>query len=138
MQRDTRKLAGKPAVGVHGHAHVVGLGREHDVTEVAVLEVAHEARGAQGHLLGKRQVVTGVELTVDGASVHADADGDARRTGGVDHGVHLVPRADVARVDAQTRRTQLAGAHGKTVVKVNVGHHGHRAGAAQLREAVEG
>ena len=110
---------------------------EHDVVEATLAEVLHVGGGGRDELLRQREVLARVDLGIERAGVHADADGDPPASGFVDHGVHAVERADVAGVYAKRSRASARRLYGKPVVEVDVRDHGKRTLSADLAEAVK-
>ena len=105
--------------------------------EPAALAVFHVACDGSGELLRKREVAPRGEVLVKRARVHADTDGNACLTCGVEHGVGLCEAADVAGVDAQLGRPAARRLHGNLRVEVDVGHHGKGRLLADALEGVE-
>ena len=115
----------------------MGLRAHHQVVKTAALAVFHVARGGRGELLRKREVAPRGEVLVKRACVHADADGNARLTCGVEDGVGLCEAAYVAGIDAQLGRPATCRLHGDLRVEVDVSHHGKGRLLADALEGVE-
>ena len=76
-----------------------------------------------------------VQLRVERAAVHADADGDAAVLGLLGHQPDVLGPADVARVEAQALHARLQGRQRHLVLVVDVGDDRHRAAGHDLGQA---
>ncbi len=92
-----------------------------EIVESDVLEHARLLQRGGHERLGGRTAVLGVQLLVERARVHADAQGDPRIGGRLaDRGAHFIEFADVARIDAHRGAARVDRLENVFALEVNV------------------
>ena len=128
---------GQLAVGLDHDGHVRGLDRDLHVVEVDLAEVVQLALSRFDHGLGgDGAAVLGVELLVERAAVHPDADGHASVLALAGHGLDVLGVGDVARVEPQARHAGVEGLERPAVLVVDVGDDRHRRAGHDLGQAL--
>jgi hypothetical protein len=129
---------GQLAVGLDHQRDVGRLHRDLDVVEVDLLEVRQLHLGRLDEGLRSRSAVLLVQVAVEGAGVHADADRDAPVLGLAGHQLDVLRVADVAGVEPQTVDPRLQRGQRHEVVVVHVGHDRHRRAGHDLGQTLGG
>ena len=105
--------------------------------EADVFEHARFLQRGRHQRLRRGAAVLGIKFLVERASVHADAQGDARVRGRLaDRGTDLVEFADVARIHAHGGATGIDGLEYVLALEVDVGDHRNRRFFDDFRQRV--
>ena len=137
MQGVVRPLR-RQAVGRHGARHVGALEAQADLVEAEVVQQTDVAQGALHHGLRGDAPVFLQQGLFQAASVDADADGQAVGPAGRRHLLHVLPAADVPRVDADGGHAALRRRQGQAVVEMDIRHQGNGGGIRDLPQSCRG
>ena len=130
-------LGGQLLVGRDHHHRVVVLDADLDVTEAVLLEQRRLPQRGFDECLRRGLAVFGHEPLVQRAGVDADADRDARRTGGLgDLADPAVEFLDVARVYPHRGTPGVDGGEDVLRLEVDVGYHRNLAVPGDLGQRV--